>query len=113
MQHESQVVLDPAHLVAALGSGPRAALRPLCDLFVGEMHARLRALKAAMSLGQDDEIEFLAHALRGSAANFGAMRLMELGDPSQKTQGDSWLQALETEIAEVDRALHALMKQSA
>ncbi len=112
MHPESLVVLDPAHLVAALGSGPRAALRPLCDLFVGEMHSRLDALKAALAGGQDDEIEFLAHALRGGAANFGARPLMELGDPAQKIRGDSWLHALETEINEVDRALSDLLVQA-
>ena len=110
---DAPAILDPAHLVAALGSGPRAALRPLCDLFVGEMYSRLDALKSALACGQDDEIEFLAHALRGSAANFGAMRLMELGDPAQRTQGDSWLRALEAEIVQVDHALHALLVQSA
>ncbi len=41
------------------------------------------------------------------------MRLMELGDPAQKTQGDSWLRALEAEIGQVDRALSALLVQSA
>ena len=107
------VILDPAHLVAALGSGPRAALRPLCDLFVGEMYARLDALKVALDQGEEEQVEFLAHALRGSAANFGAMRLMELGDPAQKVEGATWIRALEAEIILVNHALGALVLQSA
>jgi HPt (histidine-containing phosphotransfer) domain-containing protein len=113
LRMDDPAILDPAHLVAALGSSPRAALRPLCDLFVGEMYSRLDALKAAIAGGEEEQIEFLAHALRGSAANFGAMRLMELGDPTQMAKGESWLRALEAEIVQVDHALSALLVQSA
>ncbi len=77
------------------------------------MYSRLDALKAAIAGGEEEQIEFLAHALRGSAANFGALRLMELGDPTQMAKGESWLRALEAEIVEVDHALSALLVQSA
>ena len=70
------------------------ALGGLIDTFVEELRSRVAAIKAAVTDGDAKALQRQAHALKGSAGNFGASQLRDAAG------------AVETacEIGDVDRA---------
>lgn len=117
------VTLDPSYLLGVIGTpAPRSALQalaPLCDLFMREMEVRLDALQDAfdkqVTVEPGEEVDFLLHAFRGSASNYGALRLVELALEGERTPRE-WhdiarvTAELRFELANVRRALDELVR---
>jgi len=69
----------PVDLAVALRwlGGDQALLRELVGIFVDDGPRRLEALREAMKAADVQQLEQVAHSLKGSAANLGAARLQE------------------------------------
>ena len=92
----------------------------LIELFVSDLPRRLGAMADAIERADTPALALQAHALRGSAANFGAARLdelcgrlEELGARAALAQAPAIFDALERESALVRDALLALMSKDA
>ena len=57
--------------------GDQGLLRELVGIFVDDGPKRLEALRAAMTAADVQQLEQVAHSLKGSAAILGAARLQE------------------------------------
>lgn len=74
-------ILDQAQvelLQSASGDGGASLFRELLDLFVSENRPHLEKLSAAIAAGTREGILLHAHAIAGSAANLGGLRLSGL-----------------------------------
>lgn len=69
----------PVDLAVALRwlGGDQQLLRELVGIFVDDGPKRLEALRAAMAAADAQQLEQIAHSLKGSAAILGAVRLQE------------------------------------
>jgi HPt (histidine-containing phosphotransfer) domain-containing protein len=69
----------PVDLAVALRwlGGDRQLLRELVGIFVDDGPKRLEALRDAMTAADVQQLEQIAHSLKGSAAILGAVRLQE------------------------------------
>ena len=69
----------PVDLAVALRwlGGDQGLLRELVGIFVDDGPKRLEALRAAMTAADVQQLEQVAHSLKGSAAILGAARLQE------------------------------------
>jgi HPt (histidine-containing phosphotransfer) domain-containing protein len=69
----------PVDLAVALRwlGGDQQLLRELVGIFVDDGPKRLEALRAAMTAADAQQLEQIAHSLKGSAAILGAVRLQE------------------------------------
>lgn len=67
----------PVDLAVALRwlGGDQQLLRELVGIFVDDGPRRLEALRAAMTAADAQQLEQIAHSLKGSAAILGAVRL--------------------------------------
>jgi HPt (histidine-containing phosphotransfer) domain-containing protein len=90
-------------------------LDELIDLFVADLPKRLNAITRALERADAKDVALQAHALRGSAANFGASRLDELcgrleeiGMRGELAEAPAMLKELDLESAQVRDALLAL-----
>jgi two-component system, sensor histidine kinase and response regulator len=95
--------------------GKTALIDELIDLFVADLPRRLEAIARAVNYIDGPALALQAHALRGSAANFGARRLDELcgkleeiGEHGALAGASAMLDQLGHESAEVRDALLAL-----
>jgi len=95
--------------------GKEAVVGELIDLFVGDLPRRLGAIREAIGRADARALALQAHALGGSAANFGAARLddlcgalEELGTSGVLAGAPAMLDALRAESARVRDALLAL-----
>ena len=95
--------------------GKESVVGELIDIFVADLPGRLDAIREAMDRADGRALALQAHALRGSAANFGAARLdqlcgalEELGANSVLDGAPATLEALRAESARVCAALLAL-----
>lgn len=88
-------------------SGSDGLVAELAQIFIEDTHLRLQAVERAMAEGDAEGIGRAAHALRGSAVNFGAERLAELaGQLERQTKvDDAWLKDAARALAEVKQAL--------
>jgi len=70
---------QPVDLAVALHwlGGDQGLLRELVGIFVDDGPKRLEALRAAMTAADVQQLEQVAHSLKGSAAILGAARLQE------------------------------------
>ena len=66
-------VLEPLRLLA--GDGESNLLRELQTLYLRDTPPLLDALQAGVEAGDAEAVAFVAHVLKGSAANLGATRL--------------------------------------
>ncbi len=88
----------------------------LIDLFLRESSFHLKVLREAVTKGERDEIERMAHRLKGSSANMGVMQMaalceqLESKDPAKDTRG--LLVQLEEEFALVRELLKAERKET-
>jgi HPt (histidine-containing phosphotransfer) domain-containing protein len=107
----SAAVLDPTSIddLRQLGA---AVLVEMIDLYLEDTPPRLAALAVAAGAGRAEEVADLAHAVKGSSANFGAAILVELCRALEvRARGgdlDGWrdaLTAIEAEYARVCAAL--------
>jgi HPt (histidine-containing phosphotransfer) domain-containing protein len=95
--------------------GKESVVGEMIDLFVADLPARLGAIRGAIDSADARGLALQAHALRGSAANFGAARLddlcgklEELGAGGALAGAPAMLDALAAESARVRDALLAL-----
>ncbi|HEY2526323.1 MAG TPA: Hpt domain-containing protein [Candidatus Binataceae bacterium] len=95
--------------------GKESVVGEMIDLFVADLPARLGAMRDAIDRADARGLALQAHALRGSAANFGAARLDELcggletlGAGGALAGARAMLDALLAESARVRDALLAL-----
>lgn len=56
----------------------------LIDLYLYDTSQRVAAIKAALSLEDEDSLKRFAHALKGSSANLGARRVASLCDEIER-----------------------------
>jgi HPt (histidine-containing phosphotransfer) domain-containing protein len=112
-QPDDAGVLDPA-MVAELQALARAAgtglLARLHASFARDAPQRLAALRAAAAAGDADALAFNAHSLKGSAANLGATRVVELCSAIEAVPAEApqLLGDLEDRIADAEGALARL-----
>ena len=74
-------VLDPAiveQLLALAHAGESGLLDRLQASFARDTPVRLQALRDALAAGDAEAVAFNTHTLRGSAANLGAVQVVEL-----------------------------------
>ena len=74
--HGAEGPVDLAVALRWLG-GDQALLRELVGIFVDDGPKRLEALREAMKAADVQQLEQVAHSLKGSAAILGAARLQE------------------------------------
>jgi HPt (histidine-containing phosphotransfer) domain-containing protein len=98
--------------------GKDSLIDELIDLFVADLPQRLNAIAQAVDSIDGPALALQAHALRGSAANFGARRLdelcaklEELGACGALAGASAMLDQLGRESAQVCDALLALKSQ--
>lgn len=68
---------NPEQLLTAL-DGDIDVIKEITELFMSDVPPRIRELNDALRDGNREKSELLAHSLRGSSANIGAVRLEEL-----------------------------------
>lgn len=95
--------------------GKNSLIDELIDLFVADLPRRLDAIARSVDCIDGPTLALQAHALRGSAANFGARRLDELcgeleeiGERGALAEAAAMLDQLGRESAQVCDALLAL-----
>jgi HPt (histidine-containing phosphotransfer) domain-containing protein len=84
----------PVDLAVALRwlGGDQQLLRELVGIFVDDGPKRLEALRAAMSAADAQQLEQIAHSLKGSAAILGAVRLQESALALEESAHDGFAQ---------------------
>ena len=85
-------------------------LRELSEIFVTDIAARLEHLRKAQLAGEEESVRRLAHAIKGSAANFGALvlaRLAETLERSPRCEDDEAVAELARAFEEVRAHLDA------
>jgi HPt (histidine-containing phosphotransfer) domain-containing protein len=84
----------PVDLAVALRwlGGDQQLLRELVGIFVDDGPKRLDALRAAMSSADAQQLEQIAHSLKGSAAILGAVRLQESALALEESAHDGFAQ---------------------
>lgn len=98
-------------------AGDLGMLRELSEIFLEDMGVRIAGLSEAYLAGKEDEVRRLAHAVKGSSANFGAIEMaqyaerLELDPPSEAQRAD--LTSLEQAFVEVRRALRGVVSLAA
>jgi CheY-like chemotaxis protein len=106
--------VDPAR-IAMLGAGRagRDFVAELVDMFVRSIPTRVGALSQALELFDAEGLRFVAHSLRGTAANLGAEALtMVCGDLEAAAAGGRFTDAVaifDEVLAELDAARDALL----
>lgn len=108
---DTRQILD---VCAVEGRVDRLLLRELLGYFVDENARRLDACAAALARGDRRALRDLAHAVRGSAALFGAGRLYDLAWALEQDAGIDGLTVLGSAIGnlrgEYDRVVDALRR---
>jgi len=105
-QHPKAETIDPATLDELRDLGPEV-LRSVAELFIQDTRARLDELRAQSASNDMQQLERLAHALKGSCGAVGASRMMRIAaelqqrfHDGQSDQTAQLLTDLETEYKE-------------
>jgi len=101
-----------AQLRATFGRGSGAPFRRLVEAFLGDTGARLGELRQCLNRKDAAMVRRLAHTLRGSCLNLGAVRMTEVASALERVsaQGDGAAAALVDQLeAEFRRAESALV----
>ena len=103
-------------LRASLGGGNGAKFRKLVEAFLGDTGVRLGELRQCLNRKDAAMVRRLAHTLRGSCLNLGAVRMTEVASALERvsTQGDEGtaplVEALEAEFRRAESALVTLLE---
>jgi HPt (histidine-containing phosphotransfer) domain-containing protein len=65
-------------------AGSADILRELSEIFVSDITARIELLGQAHAAGEQDSVRRLAHAIKGSSANFGALVMARLAETIER-----------------------------
>lgn len=116
----SEDPIDPARieeLRALGGEGKPDAFLVLAKIFLTDANDRLTRLKDAISQGDSESVAAHAHALRGSVANLGAVKLAEhcaelerLGSSGSLEDAEKGLKRLESEYSRVQEFLREYLR---
>ena len=89
-------------------------LKELIELFLEEVPPQLAALRGAIEGGEASSVERIAHTLKGSSGNLGAVRmaavcaeLEKVGGSGELTRAAELLERLEVEFESACQALNA------
>jgi HPt (histidine-containing phosphotransfer) domain-containing protein len=104
-------VCDLSGALSRMG-GDRKLLRQIVEFFREDTPACLARLHAALDMGDPAGVEYMAHALHGLVANFGAdaatlaaQRVQEIGHSGDLTLATEAVKTLEDEINRLESAL--------
>ncbi len=115
------MALDPSMLAALeeLDQSQSGVMAHLIRLFLHEAPAQLAALQEAVAQGDALRVEEMAHRLKGSAAQFGAMRmsrtcaaLQETGHRADLGRAAAQMADLEREFVRVRTALESMLQEA-
>ena len=90
---EHSVLWDKEATIRRIG-GKEKILHKLLEMFARDMPERMEALKQAVDNENRDEVEHLAHVIRGIAANLGAILLQDLAKQLQSCKEPALQQQL-------------------
>jgi HPt (histidine-containing phosphotransfer) domain-containing protein len=111
---QSEEVLDMS-VIAALrelgGDGDDCLFRELLDLYVDDSTSQLRRLEESLRSGDLKVAERIAHTLKSSSANLGAMTLSNLC-MQMELRGRSQAPASMSELLPATREAHVLAIQA-
>ena len=119
MSEQFQELLDRDAILERVG-GDVAFLQELVDIFAEDSLRLLQSIRVAIVAGDSHGLEYAAHTLKGSIANFGAetvretaFRLEVLGRNGDLAPATEICSILEREVAQFMQALNALARQLA
>jgi len=101
----------PVDLAVALHwlGGDRRLLRELVGIFVEDSPKRLDALRAAMTAADVQQLEQIAHSLKGSASILGAGRLRDAAQALEEATHDGPLENGTRLVAQVSREIQRVI----
>ena len=107
--------VDP--LRETLGRGGGALLRKVVEAFLADTSGRLTALRQALDRSDAAAVRQLAHALRGSCLNVGALHMAEVASALERlapeagaTTGRPLIDDLEAALQRAEPALRGLLE---
>jgi PAS domain S-box-containing protein len=96
------------------GEGEPSIIIEMVNLFLGDAHVRLAQMREAVEQQDPRQLERVAHAIKGSASNFGAqhfvklcLQLEEQGRENRMENSAATLAQVETEFKRLEAALLA------
>jgi HPt (histidine-containing phosphotransfer) domain-containing protein len=98
--------LDPGvvdQLRALARAGNPDLLARLQTAFARDTPDRLRALRVAVAAGDGDAVDFALHALKGSAANLGAIQVVATCEQIENCDGEAGAGTLEPLLVALER----------
>ena len=117
---EPTAVLDPRRidqLRETLGRDGGTLLRKVVEAFLADTSARLTALRQALDRNDAAAVQQLAHALRGSCLNVGALHMSEVASALERvppeagaTAGSPLVDELEAALRCAEPALRGLLE---
>lgn len=93
-------------------AGSVAILRELSAIFVADMGVRLEGMSEAVTAGDQEAVRRLAHAVKGSSANFGALAMARLAERIEREvvgSDPSDFRSLQQAFFEVRRVLEQVV----
>lgn len=105
---DDDIVRRLLELRASVARPGENLLAELLRLFATDSAARIAALRTSVELHDDDAIRMAAHALKGAAANLGALRVVGLAhrlERDQPARTRDAVDALEGYVLEATEAL--------
>jgi CheY-like chemotaxis protein/HPt (histidine-containing phosphotransfer) domain-containing protein len=102
---EAAAVLDRQRLTqlrSTLGSGDGSLFRKVVEAFLGDTRARLVALRHALDRDDREAVRQLAHTLRGSCLNLGALRMTEVATALERVPAEARPAAAPPLVAELE-----------
>jgi two-component system, sensor histidine kinase and response regulator len=111
--------LDQSVLAGLRELGDQGFLADLCELFLADVPPQLEALREAIKGGDAPSVERVAHTLKGSCGNMGALRiaticaeLQDMGHSGELERAPVLGERLEAEFGRVRKALEAEIARS-
>jgi two-component system, sensor histidine kinase and response regulator len=111
--------LDQSVLAGLRELGDQGFLADLYELFLADVPAQLEALRKAIKGGDAPSVERVAHTLKGSCGNMGALRiaticaeLQDMGHSGELERAPVLGERLEAEFGRVRKALEAEIARS-
>jgi CheY-like chemotaxis protein/HPt (histidine-containing phosphotransfer) domain-containing protein len=98
--------LDPARLESLRRLGEMTGqplAREIVDNFLSETPRRLERMREALARGDAEELAFVAHSLKGSSGQIGALRVAALSGELEQRGKDEDLDGAASLLAEVER----------
>jgi HPt (histidine-containing phosphotransfer) domain-containing protein len=119
VSNQPHELLDRDAILERVG-GDVEFLQELAGIFAEDSPRLLQEIRAAITAGDPHGLEYAAHTLKGSIANFGAesaretaFRLEMLGRNGNLAPATEICSVLEREVAQFTEALNSLARQLA